>query len=211
MNPLSIVIADDHPIVLTGIRDILNKDGGFDILAEACDGQAVIEACDQFVPQLLLSDISMPKLNGLDAISKVKGTCPDTKIVLMSIHHEVPFVKRALQLEVSGFVSKREDFEHLPQTLRSVLKGETYFSPSMTSMFSQLLKIQSESVFDNLTRKEREILQSLGNHKGETNAIAKEKGISTTTVRKHLQNIMDKLDIHSRWELVQFVDNQKLF
>ncbi len=211
MKALKIVIADDHPIVLTGIRDILNKDDGFEILAEVTDGHGVIAACDQFIPQLLLTDISMPKLNGLDAVSKIKGTCPDTKVVLMSIHHEVPFVKRALQLEVSGFVSKRENFDHLPQTLRSVMQGEAYFSPSMTGMFSQLLKIQDESVFDNLTRKEREVLQSLGSQKGDTCAIAKEMRISQATVRKHLQNIMDKLEIHSRWGLVQFADNQNLF
>lgn len=209
MKPLTIIIADDHPIVLRGIHEILMEDGGFDIIAEPHDGKELIKVCEQFLPQLLLTDISLPGLNGLDVVERLKRTCPEVKMLLMSIHHEVAFVKRALQLEVSGFISKRENFDHLPNTLRAVLQGTPYYSPILTSLVSQIIKTQDSSVFDHLTSKERELLHCLASEKSTTAEIAKEMGIASGTVRKHLQNIMDKLDLHKRWELIQFAKEHR--
>lgn len=204
MKSIRIILADDHPIVLFGVREILEKDGSFDIVAEVSDGKDLVEKAEELFPQLILTDIGLPNINGLDVVERLKKSCPNTRCIVMTMHHDVAYVKQALKLEVAGFVSKRESFSHLPQTLKSVAQGHTYYSPSLSNLFSQILKSEGQSIFDSLTRKERQVLQCLATGNPETEMIAKQMKISSATVRKHLQNIMDKLDIHKRWDLIQF-------
>lgn len=210
MMPIRIIIADDHPIVLTGIREILTKAGTFQILSEVNDGKTLLQECEQKLPDLLLTDISLPGLNGLDVAERLKIKCVQTKIALISMHHEVSFIKRALQLEIAGFISKRESFAHLPDTLKKIHMGNSYFSPSLASLFGQVLSTQESTVFEYLTRKERELLQYMGNGKSATKELAHEMNISIATVRRHIQNIMNKLEIHKRWELIQFAKDHRL-
>lgn len=227
MNALRVIVADDHPIVLKGIRSILDQDKQFDLIREVEEGTQLLEVCQKTPFDLLITDIGLPGLGGLDVVETLKQTKPKVKVVLISIHEEAILVKKALELDVDGFLSKREKFDDLPEILREIVGGESYFSPKLTSKFKELLRNKESNatpaIYEILTRSEQDLLHCLTSGIYPNEDIAEEMTrmknartlkngkITVGTVRKHLQNVMDKLNIHKKLDLVEYAKNQLFF
>ena len=199
-----IILADDHPILLKGMKALLSEDEQLQIIAECTDGQKLIEETIRLKPNLILCDLSMPKMNGLDAIREIKKKLGDVKVIILTIHKEKQIFEKALQLGVDGYVLKEDIYDQLKFTIHTVLNGGKSYSAKITEAFAiGQGQERSELTFELLTRREREILRLAA--LGRTNReIGEELGISVRTVETHRANLMQKLDLKNVQELIAF-------
>lgn len=199
-----LILADDHPILIKGMKALLSEDAQFQIVAECTDGQKLVDEALRLKPDLILCDLSMPKMNGLDAIKEIKKKLADVKVIILTIHKEKQIFEKALQLGVDGYVLKEDIYDQLKFTLLTVLNGGKSYSSKITEAFAMGQgQERSELTFELLTRREREILRYAA--LGRTNReIAEELGISVRTVETHRANLMQKLDLKNVQELIAF-------
>ena len=208
MNRIRVILAEDHMIVRKGIRSLLEAEPDFEVLAEASDGREAVDLVRQFLPDVILMDIGMPGLNGLEATRQIKQWYPQTNVLVLTMYDTEEHIFQILQAGASGYLVKQTAPVELAQAIRSVAQGETYLSPTVSKMVIDQYIRQAERVtkpnrFDNLTSREREVLQLVAEGKSSPQ-IADLLHISEKTVRNHRNNLMDKLDLHSIAELTRY-------
>jgi two-component system response regulator NreC len=199
---VTVVLADDHPLVRQGVRRLLER-GEFDILGEASNGLEAIRLAEQFRPDVVVLDLSMPTLNGIGAVHEIARVSPRTKIILLTMYTEEHHILEALRAGVKGCLSKTQAPEHLLEAIREVCAGGVYLSPSVSGVVVQVYLARAERPYDPLTSRERQVLQLIAEGKT-TKQIAVILGVTVKTAESHRNTLMGKLDIHSTADLVRY-------
>jgi DNA-binding NarL/FixJ family response regulator len=204
---IRVIVADDHHLVRQGIRALLEKTDGIEVVGEAADGQEAVELVERLVPDVLVMDVAMPRLSGNQAIGRVRALRVATQVVILSMYSDETLVRQALRNGARGYLLKRSVTEELLLAIRAASRGEIYLSPAISrSIVADLLTLQTDagasSPFERLTSREREVLQLIS--EGHTNkAIALVLQVSVKTVEKHRANLMSKLDVHDLAGLIR--------
>jgi DNA-binding NarL/FixJ family response regulator len=200
--PTRILLAEDHVMVRQGLRSLLEL-AGMAVVGEASDGQEALQIAHEQHPDIAVLDISMPRLNGLETARRFREALPQTKIVLLTVHTEDPYVLEAMQAGAVGYVLKTQATLDLVQAIRDVLQGQIYLSPRVSRAVVTAYLTRSDLPPDPLTSREREVLQLIA--EGETTKeIAWRLGLSAKTVESHRIRLMHKLDIHETATLVRY-------
>lgn len=203
-----LVIAEDHTIIREGLRALLAGDPEFEIVGEAEDGLAAVRVVEQLRPDLVVMDLSMPKMNGVGAIREIKRVTPDTKIVVLTVHKNEEYILASFQAGSNGYVLKYATHEELVAAIRTVLRGQPYLSPAVSAVVLEGYlqgqdKPGKESQLRTLTARETDVLKLIA--EGYKNKqIAELLGISVKTVERHRANLMKKLDLHNGPALTAF-------
>jgi DNA-binding NarL/FixJ family response regulator len=211
---IRVLIADDHGIVRHGTRSLLEKVQDFEVVGEAEDGRMAVEMADKLEPNVIVMDIAMPELNGLDAAAQIVRRHPDIGVVILSMHEEEDYLVRALSLGVRGYLLKDTAQVDLVQAVRSVAQKKAFFSPTIARMLAddftrQMQKKGVEDSYELLTEREREILQLLAEGKSNKEA-ATALHLSPYTIETHRNNLMQKLNLHNTAELVLYAVRKKI-
>jgi DNA-binding NarL/FixJ family response regulator len=206
---ITVLLAEDHAIVRLGLCALLNTDGHFKIVGEAKTGREAVDLAAKLKPDVILMDIAMPVLNGLEATRQVLTANPAAKVIILSAHSDDEYIKRTSEAGVMGFLEKQTSAEVLIKVIREVAAGKTYYSPSIAK---RLIHEQSQqrdrdgmtkAHATRLTSRETEVLQLVA--EGSANKqVAAELKISIKTVEKHRQHLMDKLNIHDTAGLTRY-------
>jgi two-component system response regulator NreC len=199
---ITVVLGDDHPLVRQGVRRML-EGHEFEIVGEGSDGLEVIDLAQRFHPDVILLDLSMPTLNGIGAVRELTRVSPSTKVIILTMHTEEHYILEALRVGVKGCISKTQAPEHLLQAIREVCRGGVYLSPSVSGVVVQGYLANTETPYDPLTDRERQVLQLIAEGKT-TKEIAVILGVSVKTAESHRSSLMGKLDIHSTAEVVRY-------
>ena len=200
-NKLRIVLADDHTILREGLRALLSADPNFDIVGEAKDGREAVRCVEKLEPNLLLMDLSMPRMSGIDAISEIKRRYSETKIIALTVHKTEEYLLTTLQAGVDGYVLKDATHDELVMAIHNVMAGKRYLSPGISGkVIEGYLEGKEDSLsgssWQKLSQREREVLKLIA--EGYKNKeIAEDLCISLKTVEKHRANLMKKLDLHN--------------
>jgi two-component system response regulator NreC len=208
MSKIRLVLADDHAVVRSGIRMLLEAQPDIEIVAEAETGRQAIEQARQFEPDVVLMDVQMPELNGIEATQRIKHMLPDTAVLALTMHEDDQYFFEMIHAGASGYVPKRAAPDDLVKAIRTVARGEIFLYPSLATRLVQDYLKRADSgdqplVYDDLTPREREVLVLIA--EGLTNAeIASQLVISVKTVDRHRENIMRKLNMHNRIDLVKY-------
>jgi DNA-binding NarL/FixJ family response regulator len=196
-----VIIAEDYTILREGLKALLSFHPNLDIVGEAEDGQAAVRCVDKLKPDLALMDLSMPRMNGLEAIREIKKRSPGTKILVLTVHKAEEYILAALEAGANGYVLKDANHAELTMAVTNVLDGKHYISPGISEkLIAGYLegkkKVEPRTSWDTLTQREREILKLIA--EGYKNRdIADFFCISVKTVEKHRANLMKKLDLHN--------------
>ncbi|MHC4574018.1 MAG: response regulator [Planctomycetota bacterium] len=204
MSKATVLLADDHRIVLEGLKSFLEDE--FEIVGSAEDGRELMEKMQHLRPDVIVVDITMPSLNGIDAVRQIKKAGFETKVVFLTMHHDVMYAKEAFEAGASGFVLKHSAPSELLTAIHEALKGHTYISPMIAQELMRLYKGETELKDDSLgalTLRQREVLQLLAEGKS-AKEIAKILHISTRTVEFHKYSMMEQLGIKTSAELIHF-------
>lgn len=208
---IKIILADDHQIIRDGLKSLIEKEKTFELAGEASDGRTTVQLTQKMNPDLVIMDISMPGLNGMEAAIQILEFNPDIKIIALSVHAEKQFVAGMLRAGASAYLLKDCAFRELKEAITLVMQNQIYLSPKISGIIikdykEQLIK-EDHSVFNVLTKREREVLQLLA--EGKTiKQIADNLFISAKTVETHKQNMMNKLSVYNLPELVKYAINQ---
>jgi DNA-binding NarL/FixJ family response regulator len=209
---IRILLADDHKIVRQGLRTLLQKEPYMEVVAEAEDGRASLKLAQQLSPQVVIMDVGMPDLNGIEATRQVLADSPGIKVIALSMHSDRRFVVNMLKAGASGYLLKDSAFEELAAAIRAVMANKTYLSPGVSDVvikdYISSPKLDS-SAFSVLTAREREVLQLMAEGKS-TKQIADRLIVSVKTIETHRQQIMNKLNIHSVAELTKYAIREGL-
>lgn len=204
-----VVLADDHAIVRRGIMSVLSRLGDVVVVGEAADGSKALDMCLQTRPDIVILDITMPEMNGIVAAKAIRELCPDTSIIILSMHVEDDIVVEALRSGAAGYVLKEGLLDELTEAVRVVGEGGTYLSPEIASVLVRKLldrdgaSSRDRAPLDILSVREMQVLQMLSEGKT-TKEIASQLGLSPKTVDNHKANIMKKLEIYDVPTLVRF-------
>ncbi|AQT70142.1 Nitrogen regulation protein C [Anaerohalosphaera lusitana] len=210
---IRILIADDHGIVRQGIKEIVSQHEDMEVIGEAADGLTTLKLVRDLKPDIVLMDISMPDLNGVETTREIKRDYPDVKIIGLSMHSAKKFISEMLKAGASGYLLKDTGFEELINAITVVSSGQNYLSPAITeTVVENYVRNSPErpnSVFSTLTKRERQILQSLAEGKT-TKQTAKDLFISPKTVEAHRLNVMNKLGIDNVAMLTKYAIQEGL-
>jgi len=200
--PPTIILADDHPVVRQGIRILLEREN-FDIVGEAVNGVEAIRLAEKHQPDIVVLDMAMPVMNGITAVPQIREVSPRSKVVLLTMYTEEHHVLQALRAGVKACVTKTQAVEHLISAIREVCSGGVYLSPSVSGAVVQAYLAKSETPYDPLTDRERQVLQLVAEG-NTTKEIALILGVAAKTAETHRVKVMEKLDIHSTAGLVKY-------
>jgi len=206
MTPYRVVLADDHALFRGGVRRILEEIPGVAVVGEAGDGLALLEILKNITPDLVVLDISMPHLRGLEAIREIKKLVPDTAVLMLTMHKETDYLSEALRAGASGYLLKQEADPELINAVKTIQSGKTYLSPNLSDLVPDLLRRRHEPggvLKEILTHREREVLKLLADGKT-SKEIADLLYISLRTVQNHRANIMRKLNFKRTTDLVKY-------
>lgn len=206
-QPVRILIADDHAVLRSGLRMLLNSHPAYQVVGEAGDGRELLALAERLQPDLILLDLNMPVLGGLDALAALRRLAPAARVVVLTMHDEESYLRQALRQGASGYVLKKAADTELLSAIQAVLRGEVYVHPSMTrSLLEDLLPApdgMAEDPWEALSEREREALGLVA--RGHTAAeIAALLSLSVKTVETYRARGMEKLGLRSRAQLVQF-------
>lgn len=207
MSATTIVLADDHQIVRQGLRALLESEPDFQLLGEAGDGLEAVQLIERLRPQVLVLDLMMPGLNGLEVTRQVTKRSPETRVIILSMHSDQAYVLEALRNGAAGYVLKDSSTDDLIQAVHEVIAGRRYLSPPLSERAIEVyIEAAKETVLDRyetLTTREREVLQLAA--EGNTNVeIAARLSISPRTAETHRSNLMRKLDLHGQTDLIRY-------
>jgi two-component system response regulator NreC len=203
-----IVIAEDHTILREGLCTLLSSQEDLQVVGEAGDGREAIRLVENLTPDLILTDLSMPKMNGVEAIREIRKRIPQTKILALTVHKTEEFILEVLQAGADGYIPKDASSNELMMAIRSVLMGKRYLCPSVSKVviegyLESRRTTKASTPWDTLTKREREILKLIAEgHKNKE--VADYLYISVKTVEKHRANLMKKLDLHSAAALTAY-------
>jgi DNA-binding NarL/FixJ family response regulator len=209
---MKILLADDHEIIRNGLRSLIEKESGLEVIGEAENGRMAIHLARDLKPDVVVMDIGMPDLNGIEATRQITTEVPGVKVLALSMHTDRRFVTGMLKAGASGYMLKDGAFEELIHAIRLVASNRIYISPGISSVLVDDLRHPSQDKVPSLpalTAKEREVLQLVAEGKG-TKEIASQLNVSVKTVETHRQHIMEKLDIHSIAELTKYAVREGL-
>jgi two-component system response regulator NreC len=206
---IRVLLADDHTILRAGLRMMLNAQPDITVVGEASDGKEAVREAERLVPDVVIMDVTMPDLNGIEATRIIKKALPEVKVLILTMHENEGYLFQSLRAGASGYMMKEAADTELIQAIRTVQSGRFYLSPAAQSMmvgdYLQRVKAGGEEKdsYNDLTEREREILKLVA--EGLTNnQIAEKLIISPKTVDTHRTHVMDKLNLHSRAELVKY-------
>lgn len=213
MGIVRVLLADDHRILREGIRALIEDQGDMEVVGEAEDGQATVKMVAQLQPDVVVMDIAMPMLNGLEATRQIRRDFPQVKVLILTMHENEEYIRQVLAAGALGYVLKDAAARDLLGAIRTVYQGEAVLSPAITRLviedYLRWGDIRPEDVTDGLTAREREILQLIA--EGYTNKeIAGILSLSVKTVQSHRTNLMNKLDLHDRGELIKYAIQKKI-
>ena len=214
MKPIRILLADDHNVMRRGLRLLLESQPGFTVVGEAPDGRQAVEQAEALRPDVVVLDIAMPKLSGIEAAQRILAVLPHTAVVMLSMHSDEGYVLRALKAGAKGYLLKDSAEGDLIDAIKAVSEGKTFFSPEISKMLVEdyVREIRSrgmEDSYDLLTSREREILQLIAEGKA-NKEIAASLNLSLYTVETHRRNLQDKLNLHSFPELVLYAVRKRI-
>jgi DNA-binding NarL/FixJ family response regulator len=203
-----VLIADDHPLIRSGLRALLERGGEFEVVAEAADGYQAIELAIAHKPNVILLDVGMPRLTGVDAAQYIAQKVPEARIVVVSMHSDEGYVLRALRAGARGYLLKASPEADILAAVRAVAAGNAYFSPSITKLLVEEYVADARrrgvaDSYDLLSLREKEILQLLASGKS-NREISEMLNVSLSTVETHRGNILQKLHLHSLPELILY-------
>lgn len=209
---IRILLADDHGIVRAGLRNLLNAESDFEVVGEAGDGVQTLQLAAQLHPDLVLLDVNMPNMGGIETLYQIMERFPEIHVLMLTVHEDESLLRKALRAGASGYVIKRAAESDLTAAIRTVRQGDIYIHQAMTRALLKDLVPPQPAMSRNentLTHREVEVLRLIV--RGYTNnQIAQKLGISTRTVEGHRANITDKLDLHSRVELMEYAERHGL-
>jgi DNA-binding NarL/FixJ family response regulator len=203
-----VLLADDHVMVAEAIGSMLRAE--FELVAVVADGDAMVEATNRLRPDVVIADVSMPRLNGIDALARLRKEGNPVPVIFLTMHRDVTFARRALEAGASGFVLKHSASSELVAALHAALDGKTYLTPQLAGGVIASLKQSAQAPADmlsTLTPRQREVLQLVAEGLA-AKQIAARLGISPRTVEFHKYQIMDSIGVHSNAELVHFAIKQ---
>jgi DNA-binding NarL/FixJ family response regulator len=206
MKKPRVLMADDHSLILAGLRKLV--EGECDVVGTVEDGRALVEAAQKLRPDLILMDISMPLLNGLEAARQLAKLVPESKLIMLTMHASPTYATEAFQAGASGYLLKRSAASELSQAIKSVLQGQQYLTPLITkdvldSVFKPSTGERGTPASTALTPRQREVLQLVAEGRG-TKEIATILSVSVKTVEFHRSRIMHQLDIHTTADLTKY-------
>jgi len=205
-KPIRVMIADDHSMVREGIKQLLELEGDITVVAEASNGKECIEQLDEEQTDVLLLDINMPNMNGLQVLQCLRENNRKVKVLILTIHNEVEYLVRAVEIGVDGYVLKDSDSSVLKKAINTVYNGESFIEPELAPLLKMKLEEKStagKGVIDSLTKREIEVLKLLA--EGLFNKeIAFTLAISEKTVKNHVSNIFKKINVSDRTQAAVF-------
>lgn len=202
----TVILADDHEVVRRGVRSILEADGGFKVVSEVADGLSAVQAVEKLKPTLLFLDLSLPRLHGLEVLRQVRTASPHTKVLVLSMHHDEPYVIEALRAGAMAYILKGSESTEIARAVAEVVAGRRYLSAPLSERAIAALTSQTPDQSDPLsalTPREREVLL-LGAEGLSTTEMAEKLFISPRTAETHRTNLMQKLGLQSQTDLVRF-------
>jgi DNA-binding NarL/FixJ family response regulator len=214
MKPkIRILIADDHTLLRQGIRSLIEDQADIVVVGEAEDGRSAVQLAHTLRPNVILMDIAMPSLNGLEATRQIKREHPEIQILVLTMYEHEEYFRQVLEAGASGYILKRAAASELLAAIHAVYNGEAVLSPSITRMvLEDYLRMDTkakESEPDSLTGREREVLQLIAEGKT-SREIAEILTLSVKTVQSHRTSLMQKLDLHDRGDLIKYAIQKKI-
>ena len=207
MSKIRVLLAEDHTIVRKGLCSLLEGEAGIEVIGEAEDGREAVQKTQELLPDVVLMDISMPELSGLEATRQIKKRFPEVKVVVLTRHANEEYVFQILRAGASGYVVKKAAPTELILAIQSVCRGDSFLSPAISrpviEEYIRKAEATEENSYHRLTDREREVLQLIAEGHS-SREIAALLHITERTVRAHRGHLMDKLDIHSAAELAQY-------
>lgn len=207
IKPVRVILADDLTLVRAGIRALLEKLAGVEVLGEAGDGRAVLKLVKQHQPDVVLMDITMPGLNGLEAAARLTQECPHVRVIILSMHNNEEYYWRALKAGAAGYLLKKAATTELATALQQVMRGEIYLSREISARLLKKIPLQGigdrKSPLEQLTGRQREILQLIAEGQN-TKQIGEILQVSPKTVEYHRMKLMTSLNVHDIPGLVRF-------
>ena len=202
---IKIMITDDHSMIREGLKNLLELEGDIEVIAEAEDGEDCLNKLLTVKPDVLLLDINMPKLNGLEVLKKLKERKSKVKVLVLTVHNETEYLMKAVEIGINGYVLKDSESSELKKAIYAIYDGENYIQPSLIpSLNSKMIeKNEDEIKIDSLTKRELQVLKELAVGKFNRD-IAKEMEISERTVKNHISSIFKKLDVTDRTQAAVF-------
>jgi DNA-binding NarL/FixJ family response regulator len=214
MTKCRILVADDHGIVRKGLRFLLEHQEDMEVVGEAGDGREAVRMAEELDPNIIVLDIAMPQLNGIDAAEQILRRSPEAKIILLSMYADEEYLTRALTVGVKGYLIKDSAEVDLVRAVRAVATGKSFFSPAVAQTLAEdyVRQLQSKGLqdtYDLLTSREKEILQLLAEGKS-NKEVATVLDVSPYTVETHRMHMMQKLGLHNTAEIVLYAVRKKL-
>ncbi len=219
MEPIRVMLVDDHEIVRTGLKAFLDTQDGIQVVSEASSGEEAVRFAQEVRPSVIVMDITMPGMSGLEATRRVADLCPDCKVLVLTVHNDQQYFFEMMTAGAAGYVTKQAAAEELVDAIRAVAHGQVYLQPVLARWllddYRRVLglyekqeakvtrRIELASGLDKLSKREIQVLKMVSNGLSNTE-IGQKLEISPKTVARHRERIMDKLDIHSTTELVKF-------
>jgi DNA-binding NarL/FixJ family response regulator len=208
MKTIRILLADDHTVVRKGLRLLLESQSGFQVIADAADGREAVALAERYTPDVVVMDVAMPSLNGIEAARQITAKLPRTAVVFLSMHSDEGYVLKALKAGARAYILKDCAEHDLIDAVKAVSDGKAFFSPAISKMLVEDYMLQMrerkvEDSFELLTTREREVLQLLAEGKSNKD-VAGILNLSLYTVETHRGNILQKLNLHSGAELILY-------
>ena len=208
---VSVMITDDHSMIREGLKQLLELEGDFEVIAEACDGVECINKLEVVTPDVLLLDINMPNMNGLEVLQKLKEMKMKIKVLVLTVHNEVEYLLKAVDIGINGYLLKESESAELKKAILAVVNGENYIQSSLIPVLNaKMIDRDSDSVkIESLTKRELEVLKNLsyGMYNKE---IAEKLDISERTVKNHISNIFKKIEVTDRTQAAVFAIRNNL-
>ena len=208
MNPIRVLLADDHTLIRAGLRMVVVSQPDFTVVGEANDGREAVELAEQLKPDVVVMDIGMPSLNGIEACRQIHDSLPGSQVIMLSMHSDEGYVLRALKAGAKGYMLKDSAEADLASAIRAVTAGKSFFSPAVSKILLEdymrkLKRTGAEDSFDLLSPREREVLQLVAEGKS-SKEVANLLNLSVYTVETHRAKVMQKLNLHNIPELILY-------
>ena len=208
---IRIMITDDHSMIREGLKNLLELDGDIEVVAEAENGIECLDKLPDVKPDVLLLDINMPKMNGLEVLQNLKDSNSKVKVLVLTVHNETEYLMKAVDIGINGYVLKDSESSELKKAIFAIAEGENYIQPSLIPALNSKMieKNEDELKIDSLTKREIQVLKELAVGKFNRD-IAKEMEISERTVKNHISSIFKKLDVTDRTQAAVFAIKNNL-